>query len=588
MSKRFRFALIVFMVVLCAASLYPTMRWYFLLPLAQKQRAASPREEVRNYALKQAQKDSDILEAMLREKENVVMSEVITEEPYNSLGIEALVDNAYERAKEVKKPLKKDATAQEVFSVFDEKRDVFDNLVSFYRSAVIKLKEQKARIINLGLDLSGGMSVTLQVDKADLEKRLGYAPKQSDIIDAINRAIVVLQSRIDRFGVSEPKIRRQNDDGILVEIPGDNDRERVNSFIQGKGSMSFRIVHEEATQELINIQSTNPSWVYDPENPPEFVSAGAEVIEYVTRDEFGLDKFQRWIAVYKDVDTYGIKGEYLDQAQVTSDPLSNRPVVAFELNSEGAERFSKLSGEYRNKSMAIVLDDKVRTAAVLPATPINDGRAIITGFTREKAQDIATILKTAILPVKLLIVNQQVVGPTLGRAVIDAGLRAMIVALVLVVFFMIAYYRGAGIISVLSLAFNLLFLLAILASFNFTVTLTGIAGIILTIGMAVDANVLVYERIKEELLAGKARRAAIENGFQKAFLTIIDANITTFIAAFFVSQIASGPVQGFAVTLSAGIVTTLISALFVSRFFFDIATDVFRKKTLSITWRKIR
>lgn len=587
MSKRFRFILIVFIVILCGASLYPTIRWYFLLPDSEKQRAASPREEIRNYAFKQAHNDSNVLEKMLQEKEDAILTEIITQEPYNTDGIVALVDSAKERAKEIKKPLKKDATVEQVFSVFKEKREVFSVLVNFYRKMVLKLKKQKARIITLGLDLSGGMSVALQVDKADLEKRLGYAPKQSDIVSAIDRAIVVLQGRIDRFGVSEPKIRRQNEDGILVEIPGDNDRERVNSFIQGKGSMSFRIVHEEATEELLSVQLANPSWVYDPQNPPEFISAGIEIIEYVRRDEFGLDKFERWIAIYKDVNTYGINGEYLEQARVTTDPLNNKPLVAFQLNEEGAERLSKLTGDYINQSMAIVLDDKVRAYATLTRV-INDGQAVIEGFSQEKAQDIATILQTAILPVKLLIVNQQVVGPTLGRAIIDAGLRAMIVALVLVVIFMIAYYRGPGIISVLSLAFNLLFLLAILASFNFTVTLTGIAGIILTIGMAVDANVLVYERIKEELWAGKTRRTAIQNGFQKAFLTIIDANITTFIAAFFVSQIASGPVQGFAVTLSAGIVTTLISSLFISRFFFDIATDVFHRQTLAITWRKIR
>ncbi len=587
MSKRFRFILIVFIVALCGMSLYPTIRWYFLLPDSQKQRAASPREEIRTYALKKANADSEVLTQMLQEKEEAFINEIIMREPYNTDGIVALVESAQKRAKEMKKPLKKNVTAEQVFSVFKEKQDVFDTLVNFYRKSVIKLKEQKARIINLGLDLSGGISVALQVDKADLEERLGYAPKKSDIISAIDRAIVVLQGRIDRFGVSDPRIRRQNEDGILVEIPGDNDRERVNSFIQGKGSMSFRIVHEEATRELINVQVRNPLWVYDSQNPPEFIPAGIEVIEYVTRDEFGLDKFERWIAVYKDVDTYGIKGEYLEQARITGDRLTNKPLVAFQFNEEGAERLSKLTGDYINNSMAIVLDDKVRAYATLTRV-INDGQAVIEGFSKEKAQDVATILQTAILPVKLLIVNQQVIGPTLGKAIINAGLRAMIVALGLVLVFMIAYYRGPGIISVISLMFNLLFLLAILASLNFTITLTSIAGIILTIGMAVDANVLVYERIKEELWTGKTRRTAIKNGFQKAFLTIIDANITTFIAAFFVSQIASGSVQGFAVTLSAGIVTTLVSSLFVSRFFFDIGTDLFRKKTLVITWRKIR
>ena len=351
--------------------------------------------------------------------------------------------------------------------------------------------------------------------------------------------------------------------------------------------MSFRIVHEDATQQLLDVQTANPSWVYNPNDIPEFVPAGAEVMEYVTRDEFGIDKHQRWIVVYSDVSTYGIDGQYLQQAQVTSDPLTNRPLVNFQLDSEGAQKLAKLTGDYINDSMAIVLDEKVRAYATL-TTVINNGQAVIQGFSRELAQDIATILQTAVLPVNLIVINQQVIGPTLGQAVIQAGLRAITLGLLLVIIFMVLYYRGPGLIAVLSLAFNLFFLSAILAAFNFTITLTGIAGIILTIGMAVDANVLIYERIKEEIWVGKTRRTAIQNGFQKAFLTILDANVTTFIAAFFISQIASGPIQGFAVTLSAGIVTTLFSSLFVSRLFFDIMSDVFKVKSISITWRKIR
>lgn len=579
--------MLLFVVALCAASLYPTINWYFLVPAEVKQRVSGSRESIRDFALSRAREDLAVIEKTLSGDGSVEMASFVKDNAAMRAPLMHLLDAAKKRAKDTGASLPKNASVQQVFGVFKDRLDVFNTVVEFYRTSDIKLKEQKNKIINLGLDLSGGISVTLQVDKDDLRKRLNKEPSDADMRDAISRAIVVLQSRIDRFGVSEPKIRRQNSDSILIEIPGDNDRERVNSFIQGRGSLSFRIVNEAVTRELISLQTLNPAWTYDPAQPPDFLPAGTEIMEYVTRDEFGLDKFERWIAVYQDVDTYGVDGAYLRQAQVIADNLTGQPLVDFQLNSEGAQKLSKLTSDYLNQSMAIVLDDKVRAYATL-TTVISTGQAVIQGFSREMAQDIAIILQTAALPVNLSVVNQQVIGPTLGQTVIDAGLRASVVGLALIVLFMTLYYLAPGFIAIISLLFNLLLLAAILAAFNFTITLTGIAGIILTMGMAVDSNVLIYERMKEELWAGKPRKSAIQNAFKKAFLTIVDANVTTFIAAIFISQIASGPVQGFAVTLSAGIITTLTASLFVSRLMFDIATDTFRLRSIRLTWRKLR
>ncbi len=582
MSKRVRFFLLIILIGLSLLSLYPTIRWYFLLPESEKNLAQRSRESIRNYSFKEAEKDSKSIISMTEEG----AKDEFKAQQFSTGGIAFVWKEAQKRAKEANKTLQKNSTIEKTLSQYTNKTDVFNTLVSFYREKIIMLKEQKARIITLGLDISGGISVTLQVDKKDLAERLGKStPSAQDLSDAIERAILVLQSRIDRFGVSEPKIRKQNNDSILIEIPGDNDTERINSFIKGKGTMAFRIVDGDATDELIRLQESNPSWVYNPNESLDFIPAGTEVVEYVTRDEFGLDKHVRWIAIYQDSDVYGINGENLEKAQVTSDPLTNQPMVNFQMNSVGAEKLAKITGDYLGQSMAILLGDKIRAYARLSAV-ISNGQAVIQGFSLEEASNIATILQTAVLPVTLTIVNQQVVGPTLGKTVIEAGLKAILVGIILVIVFMILYYKGAGVVSIVALAFNMLFLAAVLASFSFTITLTGIAGIILTVGMAVDANVLIYERIKEELLLGRSRAVAIQAGFKKAFLTIVDANTTTFIAAFFIAQIASGPIQGFAVTLSSGIITTLISALFVSRLFFDFFTDVFKIKRISITWRR--
>lgn len=581
MSKRLRFLIILGLFVLGGLSLYPSFEWYFLLTKDQKAQTVGTRQEIRNLSIEKAQADTDAFVEIL----SGVSPDVSRNSKDRSEGLQVLYDEAQIRAKEKKEIITED-TVDAIGKLFKGQNDVYYTLLDYYGRKIIDLKKQKEKIINLGLDLSGGISAVLQVDLKDLEERLEHSPSDAEIADAIDRAMFVLQNRIDKFGVSEPRIRKQGNDSIRIEIPGDNDRERVNSFLQGKGSMSFRIVHEEATQELVDLQGSNPSWTYNSEDIPNFIPAGTEVMEYVVRDNFGVDQHQRWIVVYQDVDTYGIDGVHLQQAEVTSDSLTNRPLVNFQLDSEGAQKLSKLTNDYLNQSMAIVLDSKIRAYATLSVV-INDGQAVIRGFDQDLAQDISTILKTASLPVVLEVVNQQVIGPTLGQAVIDAGFNAILIGVGLIIVFMFLFYKGAGLISIISLLCNMFLLTAVLSAFNFTITLTGIAGIILTMGMAVDANVLIFERIKEELSQGKTRRTAIQNGFRRAFWTIVDANLTTFIAAFFISQIASGPIQGFAVTLSAGIITTLISALFISRWLFDIGTDVFKSTRISISWRKL-
>jgi preprotein translocase subunit SecD len=279
----------------------------------------------------------------------------------------------------------------------------------------------------------------------------------------------------------------------------------------------------------------------------------------------------------------GLPGQHITDAQFARDPISNQPVVNFVLDSEGGDQFARLTRDNVGGSLAIVMDDRVRAYARIQEE-IPTGQVRISGFDQSEAEDIATVLRTAALPIDLNIINQQAVGAQLGEQAIQAGLRAIALGFVLVIIFMAVYYKGAGLLADLILILNLFFIMAVLSVFNLTLTLTSIAGIILTVGMAVDANVIIFERIKEEYRLGKSPRASVEAGFQKAFWTIMDANVTTFIAAIFLSQLGTGPIQGFAVTLAVGIVSSMFTALFVSRLIFDVSTEQFRRSKLSIGW----
>lgn len=583
MSKRLRLLILGIFAVLGALSLYPTIKWYFFTSDELKALAVSNRTLIRNQAIDLAEKDTEeILEILQGNSDDVFKEGTVTSE-----GHAALLKIARARSKENKKALADNAPASEVFTVFADRNEIHQLLLDYYREKYLTHKNTKDKIIKLGLDLSGGVSASLKIDRDDLEERLGHSPGNIEIEQAIDRAMLVLQNRIDKFGVSEPSLRKLNNDSILVEIPGEDDREQINSFLQGKGAISFMLVDDEATEELIELQRDDPTWTYTGKNNPDFIQAGTEIMEYVVRDSFGLDRHQRWIVVYQDIDSYGIDGEHLKQAQVSTDPFTNRPLVNFQLDEDGAQKFAKLTSDHLNESMAILMESKVRAYATL-STVISSGNAVIQGFSRDLANDIAIVLQTAALPVNLLIVDQEVVGPTLGKRVIEQGLNAITIGFLLVIIFMLVYYIGSGITAVITLLCNLFFLMAILAAFNFTLTLTGIAAVILTVGMAVDANVLIYERIKEELQQKKTRATAIENGFRKAFWTILDANITTLVASIFIAQLASGRIQGFAVTLSTGIITTLFTVLFISRLLFDIGTETIKLKKINISWRKIK
>jgi preprotein translocase subunit SecD len=398
----------------------------------------------------------------------------------------------------------------------------------------------------------------------------------------MNRALEVLNSRIDRFGLTEPVIRRQGTDQIYVEIPGTADPERINSIIMGKGSLAFHIVDQEAADAFNQYYDANPTGTFDSEGnllDPTVIPPDTMVLGVYTKDRYGLDEFDGYTVVKREV---GLDGNHIQNAVVERSSLDGKPEVTFMLDSEGGEIFYKLTSANVGKPLAIVLDDRVKSRATIQ-TAIRDA-VRLTGFGAEEADNIALTLRTAALPVELEVANQQSIGASMGEDTIRQGLYALLGGIVVVLIFMLVFYKAAGINAVVAQILNFYIMFSVLSAFNFTLTLPSIAGFILTIGMAVDANVIIFERMKEELRLGKGRKAVIDAGFDKAFWAIMDSNITTFIAALFLSQLGSGPIQGFAVSLAIGVFSSVFTSLFVSRLTFDFGTDVFHSKKVSVSW----
>ncbi|MEX2443283.1 MAG: protein translocase subunit SecD [Alkalispirochaeta sp.] len=572
MSKRLRLLIILVLVAFGVGAFLPTLRWYFVVPEDQKLLAQSSRIEIRDWARGQARSALDDLRAGASNDEDLP-------EEYSFL-----IKVATENLEALDEEVPESWTTTQVLSAFRSEAEAYEALEEHYRRSILDLKEMKERIVQLGLDLSGGISVTLEANRDSLAERLGEEPSAEQMDEAVELAVEIIRNRIDRFGVTEPEIRTTENDRIVIEIPGDNDRERVNSFLMGRGTLNFRIVNNDATAELLDLQAENPGWSPEIDGVPDFVPAGSEVVEYVSRDEYGIDERVNWIVIYEDINEYGLDGSHIQDAQVARDQLTNRPTVNFVLDGQGSDRFAALTRDNVGTSLAIVMDDTVRAYARIQEE-IPTGQVRITGFTEEEARNIALVLRTAALPVELEIVNQQVVGASLGETAINVGLQSIAYGFGLIILFMVLYYKGAGLVADVALILNLFFIVSILSAFNLTLTLTSIAGIILTVGMAVDANVIIFERIKEEYRLGKGARSAVRAGFQKAFWTIMDANTTTFIAALFLSQLGSGPVQGFAVTLAVGILSSMFTALVVTRLFFEFSTEVLKRNKLSIAWR---
>jgi preprotein translocase subunit SecD len=501
-------------------------------------------------------------------------------------------------------------------------------------NGVYTVKTEKRVPLKKGLDLQGGMYVSLEVD----ESRGTVANKS----EALDRALKVVRTRIDEFGVSEPVVQKAGSDRIIVELPGVDDPDRAERILQKSAFLQFQITDKtqaldkvlprldaivkdkglaaasgqpklpEANASIANLftkadsgkKTGKDSTKADSAVLPgasggafsRLVSAGRLPGEYFVATEdadavtnflkspdiqaalppakvlrWGTDSIvaaQRYYKVLYVLDERPIiTGEGLIDAKPNTVPIEGT-IVEFTLNNEAGRRFKNETGKHIKDYMAIVLDDKVMTAPVIQGAIGTRGQITMGGQNLQAAQDLALVLRAGALPVPLRIADMRTIGASLGQDSIRKGILAGSIAIGLVVLIMIVYYRLSGMLAVGGLALYVLYTLAALAGFDAVLTLPGLAGFVLSIGIAVDANVLIFERIREELDRGKTLRTAIDEGFTHAMSAIIDSNVSTILTAAVLYQYGTGPVKGFAVTLIAGIVASMITSIFVVRTFY--------------------
>jgi len=362
----------------------------------------------------------------------------------------------------------------------------------------------------------------------------------------LEQVVRTIRNRIDQFGVAEPDIRKQADNQVQVQLPGLTDPERAVQLVGQTAHLEFHLVRDDVDPNGFRL-------------PP-----GTALYPMILKDSAGVES-QTMLVLDS---TALMSGEDITDARPSFDEFG-RAYVSMEFNSRGAIRFEQITGANVNRRMAIVLDGTVYSAPNINER-IGGGKASITGsFTPEEAQDLAIVLRAGSLPAPVKVLEERTVGPSLGQESIDSGMLAAVVGALAVIVIMPLYYSLAGVIADVMLCFTLLLLMAGMSGFGATLTLPGLAGIVLTIGMAVDANVLIYERIREELRFGLSPREAVHEGFSRASISITDSNLTTILAAAILYQFGTGPVRGFAVTLSLGILASMFTAIFVSRAVFE-------------------
>ncbi len=562
---------------------------------------------------------------------------------------------------------------EERSTYYEENRDRLDNL--------------RSRILTMGLDLQGGMHVTLELAANELLLELARDYRDEDLEDvirvahqraqenntdmldefieefegrdpnarlsryyrsdeagitarsenseiisflrnqqdeAMSRALEIVRNRIDRFGVAEPSIMRQGANRVIAELPGVDDEQRVRDLLSGTARLEFRLAPDPEDvneafrriaehfdeddeldldqEELVDMEDSG-NRLLDVLLPPQgqtivfgYSTAAdtSEVNSLIRRDEVrGMlpsnselkwtanPLFENYYALIAVNANYELTGEVITDARPDFDPQTNAPQVSMSMNRQGARTWSRITGANIGRPVVVLMDDHVYTFPNI-RTQIADGRTSITGLESiEEAEDLVTILMSGSLPVSLDIVEERTIGPSLGEESVRAGFTSAAAGLALVILFMMFYYRQGGAIADIALVLNILFIFGILAAFNATLTLPGIAGIVLTIGMAVDANVLIFDRIREEQRVGKSLQAAIDSGYSNAMSAILDANITTFLTAVILFSFGVGPIKGFAITLMAGIVASLFSAIVITRVVVDYLT---KEKKLSLSF----
>ncbi|MBF0321140.1 MAG: protein translocase subunit SecD [Nitrospirae bacterium] len=418
----------------------------------------------------------------------------------------------------------------------------------------------------------------------DSDGRLVYTLSEKEIKSikefATDQALETIRNRIDQFGVAEPVIQRQGEGEIVVQLPGVKDPKRAIDLIGKTAQLEFKLVDDESPAAAELPASVKP---VDEEDflakiKGKVPETDEILFERHTSKETG-DVTKRPYLLKKDS---LMTGEYISEARVAIDSRFNTPYISVTFNPDGAKLFEEVTGKHVKKRLAIILDGNVYSAPVIQEK-ISGGSAQISGsYTMDEAKDLAIVLRAGSLPAPVHMLQNITVGPSLGEDSIAAGKRTGIMAFLLVALFMAIYYKLAGIIADFALVLNIVFLLGAMAAMNATLTMPGIAGIVLAIGMAVDTNVLMFERMRDELKLGKTPRAAVDSGYDKAFLTIVDSHVTTLITAAVLFQFGTGPIKGFAVTLSIGITINLFTALIGTKAAFDYINSSKEVKHLSI------
>ena len=431
-------------------------------------------------------------------------------------------------------------------SLIDRNKGVirFSNLRNHNGVVSLVVREEKQVSDAKGrLKAAFGNTVDIKSDGKTISLSYSETQKQEMVKDALARSIEIVRRRIDALGTKEPSIQSQGGKYILVQLPGVDNPEHIKNLIGQTAKMTFHLVNENVSSEQI-ASGRAPN--------------GTEFLPYM--DMNGMP-----IAVYSRVE---VSGESLKDSQAEFDQ-NNMPVVSTVFDASGARRFAKLTTEHVNERFAIVLDGKVLSAPVI-REPIPGGRGQISGgFTLQGAKDLAVLLRSGALPAPLQVIEERVVGAGLGADTIEGGKIGAVVGVMFIFIFLLFLYRSFGVIASIALMVNLGMIVGLTALFGATLTLPGIAGIVLTLGMAVDANVLPFERIRDEIKSGTPSLRAVNMGFDRSMKTVLDGNLTTFICALVLFQFGAGPIRGFAVTLSIGILTTLFTCVWLSKVMID-------------------
>lgn len=423
----------------------------------------------------------------------------------------------------------------------------------------------------------------VEVEQAGTANDLVYDLRAEEVKrvkdSSINQALETIRNRIDQFGVAEPLIQRQGLKQIVVQLPGIKEPKRAKDLIKETALLEFKML-DESTQLALELPQRLPKGKED-DILKQFSGKLPDGDEILFERVFEQDTGREYRVPYLVKKRVMLTGDVLSDARVSIGQF-NEPYVSVTFDAKGAREFERITAENVKKRMAIVLDRVIYSAPVIQER-ISGGRAQISGtFTMQEANDLAIVLRAGALPAPLKIIQDLTVGPSLGRDSIEQGIRSTLIAGAMVVLFMATYYRLSGVIADFALALNLICLIGALAGLNATLTLPGIAGIILTIGMGVDSNVLIFERIREELRQGKPVRLAVDGGYDKALLTIIDSHVTTLITGLALFLFGTGPIKGFAVTLCLGIAINLFTALVGTKVIFDTVNQRRKVERLSI------